>query len=30
MPEFEFIPSTNQYYLMGMYWTAVDSKEITR
>ena len=30
MPEFEFIPSTDQYYLMGMYWTAVDRKEITR
>ena len=27
MPDFEFIPSTDQYYLMGMYWTAMDRKE---
>lgn len=27
MPEFVFIPSTDQYYLMGMYWTAIDRKD---
>ena len=27
MPEFVFIPSTEEYYLKGMYWTAVDRKE---
>lgn len=27
MPEFIYIPSTDQYYLMGMYWTAIDRKE---
>ena len=27
MPDFIYIPSTEQYYLMGMYWTAMDRKE---
>lgn len=29
MPDFVFIPNTEQYFLMGMYWTAIDRKEIT-
>lgn len=29
MPDFIFIPDTEQYYLMGMYWTAMDRKENT-
>ena len=27
MPDFIFIPDTDQYYLMGMYWTAIKRKE---
>lgn len=27
MPDFAFIPNTDQYYLMGMYWSAIDRKE---
>lgn len=27
MPDFIFIPDTDPYYLMGMYWTAIDKKE---
>lgn len=27
MPEFLFLPSTEEYYLKGMYWTAIDRKE---
>lgn len=27
MPDFVFIPSTEKYYLKGMYWTAIDEKE---
>ena len=27
MPEFIFLPSTEEYYLKGMYWTAIDTKE---
>ncbi len=27
MPDFAFIPDTGRYYLMGMYWTAVERKE---
>lgn len=27
MPDFVFIPNTDSYYLMGMYWTAIDRKE---
>ena len=27
MPDLVFIPSTDRYYLMGMYWTAMDRKE---
>lgn len=26
MPDFKYIPNTEQYYLMGMYWTAIDRK----
>lgn len=26
MPEFRFIPSTEEYYLRGMYWAAMDRK----
>lgn len=29
MPDFVFIPSTEQYYQMGMYWTAMDRKRET-
>lgn len=29
MPDFVFIPSTDRYYLMGMYWTAMDRKDQT-
>lgn len=29
MPDFAFIPSTDQYYLMGMYWKAMDIKDET-
>lgn len=27
MPEFVFLPDTEEYYLKGMYWAAVDRKE---
>lgn len=27
MPDFVFLPSTEEYYLKGMYWTAMDRKE---
>ena len=27
MPEFVFLPSTEEYYLKGMYWMATDKKE---
>lgn len=27
MPDFVFLPSTEAYYLKGMYWTAMDRKE---
>ena len=27
MPEFVFLPDTEEYYLKGMYWTAIDTKE---
>ena len=27
MPDFVFLPSTDEYYLKGMYWTAMDRKE---
>lgn len=27
MPDFVFVPNTDPYYLMGMYWTAIDKKE---
>lgn len=26
MPEFVFVPSTDEYYIKGMYWTAIDHK----
>lgn len=29
MPDFVFLPDTEMYYRMGMYWTAVDRKEPT-
>lgn len=29
MPDFVFLPSTKEYYLKGMYWMAIDRKEIT-
>ena len=28
MPDFVFLPGTEEYYLKGMYWTAVDREEI--
>lgn len=27
MPDFVFVPSTDEYYRMGMYWTAMDRKD---
>lgn len=27
MPDLVFLPSTDRYYLMGMYWTAMDRKD---
>lgn len=27
MPDFVFLPSTDEYYVKGMYWTAIDKKE---
>lgn len=30
MPDLVFIPSTDRYCLMGMYWTAMDRKDQTR
>lgn len=27
MPDFVFLPSTEEYYLKGMYWAAIDRKE---
>lgn len=27
MPDFAFVSNTNPYYLVGMYWTAIDKKE---
>ena len=27
MPDFVFLPSTEEYYLKGMYWAAMDRKE---
>lgn len=27
MPELVFLPGTQEYYLQGMYWTAIDKKE---
>ena len=30
MPDFVFIPGTDQYYLMGMYWKAMDIKDTAK
>lgn len=30
MPAFEFVPNTDELYLAGMYWSAMDQKEMER